>query len=68
MPEDRYIKSKEAAKILGLKEGTLANWRCHRKGPKPYKIGRYLRYLLSEVVAWPKSGEDSPEGKTKDKP
>ena len=61
MPEDRYIKSKEAAKILGLKEGTLANWRHKRKGPKPYKIGRYVRYLLSEVLAWPKSGKTHPE-------
>ena len=50
------------------KEGTLANWRHKGKGPKPYKIGRYVRYLLSEVLAWPKSGKDYPKGKTKDKP
>ena len=35
----------EAAKILKVSVGTLANWRCKKQGPKFKKInGKAIRY------------------------
>jgi len=41
---DRY-NAKEAADILGIREETLAVWRCTKRYPLPYvKIGRKVFY------------------------
>ena len=41
---DRY-STKEAAEILGVREETLAVWRCTKRYPLPYiKIGRKVFY------------------------
>lgn len=41
---DRYT-TKEAANILGIREETLAVWRCTKRYPLPYiKIGRKVFY------------------------
>lgn len=41
---DRYT-SKEAAEILGVREETLAAWRCTKRYPLSYvKIGRKVFY------------------------
>lgn len=41
---DRYT-AKEAARILGIREETLAVWRCTKRYPLPYiKIGRKVFY------------------------
>lgn len=34
------------------KPTTLANWRWQGIGPKAERIGKQVRYLLSEVEAW----------------
>jgi len=31
---------------------TLRNWRVRGEGPKFLKIGRLVRYRLSDVLAW----------------
>jgi hypothetical protein len=31
---------------------TLYRWRRYRCGPPCHRIGRYLRYLPEEVIAW----------------
>ncbi len=36
----------------GIPEQTLANWRSRGKGPKFHKVGKHIRYRLSEVAAW----------------
>jgi hypothetical protein len=63
MPEGRYIKSKETAKILGLKVGTLANMRTRGEGPPYIKKGRYLRYWEPDVLAWANKDRVIPKGK-----
>jgi len=52
-----YITPKEAHEISGISEGTLANLRCQRRGPKYYKrpgIGRRssIYYRLDEFTVW----------------
>lgn len=43
------LTTKEAAKLLGIKPGTLEIWRSQGKSPKYMKIGRAVRYRLSDI-------------------
>jgi predicted DNA-binding transcriptional regulator AlpA len=54
-PGDRFIDTDETAEILGTTTNTLNYWRVMGSGPKYYRHGRNVRYLLSEVVEWGKS-------------
>jgi predicted DNA-binding transcriptional regulator AlpA len=49
---DRYLTTNEAAELLGKTTAALNSMRARREGPKHYKTGRGVRYLLSELVAW----------------
>lgn len=53
------LTEQEAAAYLGLKRvALLREWRSLDKqddgdrGPKPQKVGRLVRYRLSEIDAW----------------
>ena len=44
------ISSKRAAKVLGVKVGTLASWRCYRPEYLPFlKVGGRVRYRVIDV-------------------
>lgn len=50
-----FIKSPDAARMLGLVPGTLRTWRMHGRGPRYYKIcgnGGPVMYKRSELDAW----------------
>ncbi|MEU0520779.1 helix-turn-helix domain-containing protein [Streptosporangium sp. NPDC006007] len=40
------------AKFLRVPPATLYQWRHRRTGPTSHKIGRYLRYVPEDVLAW----------------
>ncbi|MEV0581370.1 helix-turn-helix domain-containing protein [Nonomuraea sp. NPDC050310] len=42
----------DVATFLGIPVATLYQWRHHRTGPRGRKIGRHLRYLPADVLAW----------------
>lgn len=42
----------QVAEYLGVPVGTLHQWRHKGTGPPGYKIGRHVKYRLSEVDAW----------------
>ena len=44
--------SKEAAAILGVKNGTLEQWRWLGKGPKHIKVGGLVRYSDDALRAY----------------
>jgi predicted DNA-binding transcriptional regulator AlpA len=37
---------------LGIPVPTLYRWRRYRCGPPCHRVGRHLRYLPEEVIAW----------------
>jgi len=37
---------------IGVSEGTLANWRWRRIGPRWIKAGAAIRYRVDDVEAW----------------
>jgi hypothetical protein len=53
--DDRFLHPKEAAAILATSVNTLNFWRCNGRGPKFYRHGRSIRYLLSDLTAWGKA-------------
>ncbi len=54
--------TKAAARYVGLNPRTLDQWRYQGKGPAYLRIGRSIRYIQSELLAWLEAGRVSPEG------
>ena len=46
------VDNKQAANILEISEKTLTNWRSTGKSPKYVKVGRCVRYRLSDLMDW----------------
>jgi excisionase family DNA binding protein len=47
------LTTEEVAKMLGLQEHTLRDWRRAKRHPLPYvKVGRSVRFRLSDVEAF----------------
>jgi predicted DNA-binding transcriptional regulator AlpA len=61
--EERYISDTEWEKISGIKRQTSANRRHLGEGPPYYKVGRSVRYKLSEVLAWLEHHRVDPEAR-----
>jgi len=47
-----FISSSALADILTVPEATLRHWRKSGTGPSFYRIGKHVRYRLSDVEAW----------------
>ncbi len=48
----RFLDTPEAARIFGIPASTLVYWRGVGEGPNYVKIGRRVKYELSELLAW----------------
>jgi predicted DNA-binding transcriptional regulator AlpA len=46
------INTEQLARKLGLKPNTLAQWRLAGSGPQYVKIGRRVRYRVTDVQGW----------------
>ena len=44
--------ARELSEMLGVPVATLYSWRYHGRGPAAVRVGRHLRYRLSDVDAW----------------
>ena len=42
----------QLAELLGVSEWTLYEWRNRRQGPPAIKVGRLLRWRLTDVETW----------------
>jgi predicted DNA-binding transcriptional regulator AlpA len=49
---DKLLTQKEVKEITGLADSTLEQWRLKGKGPKFIKLGRLVRYRLSDIDAY----------------
>lgn len=48
----RTVTPQMAAEWYGLDVGTLANDRYHKRGPKYFRCGRRVFYLVEDLEAW----------------
>ncbi|MBJ7336052.1 helix-turn-helix domain-containing protein [Mycolicibacterium sp.] len=49
---DRWLSRQELADRLGVPPKTTAQWATKGTGPPHAKIGRHVRYRLSDVIKW----------------
>lgn len=49
----------QCADYLGVPVQTLSVWRMDGRGPRAFKVGRYLRYDPADVAEWLESRRDS---------
>jgi excisionase family DNA binding protein len=40
------------SEYIGVPEATLYVWRSQGKGPKGFRVGKYVRYRSEDVDAW----------------
>jgi predicted DNA-binding transcriptional regulator AlpA len=55
----RYLRTPEAARFLGLSGRTLEKHRTYGTGPKYSKIGGRVVYRLEDLQAWVTRGDRS---------
>lgn len=46
---EKLLTQKEVKEITGLADSTLEQWRLKGKGPRFIKLGRLVRYRLSDL-------------------
>lgn len=51
-----FLTVREAARLCGFAVHTMNRWRCEGRGPRFRPIGRSIRYLRSELIAWMNGG------------
>jgi excisionase family DNA binding protein len=49
---DKLLKAQEVADGLGVPLTTLYAWRSTGKGPRGFRVGKYVRFKASDVDAW----------------
>jgi excisionase family DNA binding protein len=54
------LSTDDLADYLDVPVTTLYAWRYHRKGPPGFRIGRFVRYRLSDVEEWLRSRPKEP--------
>ncbi len=59
------LDSREAARLLGVSPGTLANWRSRGKGPAFIKLGHLAKYWPRDLEVYIQSRRQIPaDGRT----
>jgi hypothetical protein len=48
----RYVRTHEAARILGISPRTLEKYRCLGSGPTFRKLGGRVVYAIDDLEAW----------------
>jgi predicted DNA-binding transcriptional regulator AlpA len=52
---DSHLTISDLAEREDVPEGTVYQWNSKGTGPRYMKIGRHVRYRLSDVVTWENS-------------
>jgi len=50
--EEEFLNERQVADLICQSVRTIQKWRVTGYGPEFYKLGRSVRYLRSEVIAW----------------
>jgi len=49
---EKLLTAQEVADGLGIPLSTLYSWRYSGKGPRGFRVGKYVRYKTADVEAW----------------
>jgi excisionase family DNA binding protein len=50
--QSNLLTRKEAAQFLSLRKSTLDSWACKGNGPRFIKLGKAVRYRMSDLEAF----------------
>jgi excisionase family DNA binding protein len=48
----QLLSVEELAALLQVPVSTIYHWRLRGEGPKPMRVGRYLRFDAADVARW----------------
>ncbi len=51
-PSQTFVSVEELAERYGLSNATVHAWIYRGSAPRSYKIGKYRRFKLSDVLIW----------------
>ena len=51
-PIPQMVTTKELAELIGVPVATLNNWRSIGRGPRSFRLGRAVKYLVADVADW----------------
>lgn len=49
---DQLIDTEQLAAYLGVPVATIYDWRTRGIGPRAYRVGRHLRFSVTDVAEW----------------
>ena len=49
---DRLLTVQDLADYLGVPVATIYTWRHRGDGPTGFRVGKYVRYQMSDVQEW----------------
>jgi len=58
---DRLVDEIVAAEHLSINRRTLQNWRVRKQGPRFVKLGKAVRYWVSDLNRWANAQASSPD-------
>ena len=61
--EERWLSRRELAERYRLPTTTLAQWASKGTGPRYARMGRHVRYRLSDVIDWETDRLDDKPGR-----
>lgn len=53
--KDNILTENQAAAVLKVSPRTLQAWRCTGKGPRFLRLGRTIRYRMSDLIEFTQS-------------
>jgi predicted DNA-binding transcriptional regulator AlpA len=59
---DQLMSLRDVADLLEVSPNTIYYWRYQGTGPKGHRVGRWIRYWRSDVLAWMSERADPVSG------
>jgi len=59
---ERWVSIDEVAEHLGVKKDTIYKWVANKRMPA-HKVGRLLKFQITEVDKWIRAGKAAPDSK-----
>jgi excisionase family DNA binding protein len=59
---DRWLRPQEVSEYIGIPIATLYRWRSMGEGPAAARVGRHLRYRLTDLSRWLEERVQEPRG------
>lgn len=56
---DPLLDVQELAEYLGVPVRTIYDWRQTGHGPRGFRVGRHLKFAVSDVAAWVEAQRDA---------